>query len=986
MRIGQKFEKNSKSDSAIFYFEKARRLYSVSHDVAQWLDATLHIGENYVAKNALEKGQVEADTALAVAKKHGTENSSLLIRAYVLNGKILGNKGDFSNSLAIYRNALRIFPAKDSSLEIANLSRLIGMSLFNAGFYDSASVYLYASLARLDALHGQGLDRATVYSDLGQLYYQKGRLDKAYEYYTLALSCMPASMDPREISAVYNNIATTFMGRGDYEQANVYFFKSLGIKLDLGETSPAVAVNYNNIAMTYRFLENYGPALEYGHRALTLFEKLVGKEHPNTGSVIHNIGRIYADQGEWVKALDLYREAQVIWAKKLGAGHPNVSQSYFNLANVFLNMKLTDSARVYFEKSLVIRKKSYGEKHPKTAEAYEGLGRAAVAANTIPEALGFLQRALISLVEDFSDTSIFANPEPDHFSSEQILISILDHKASALDKISLAYPSTMFGTTGNYLSASLKTYHLAADWIERARQGYKAEESKLFLAAQSHKIFERALVVALRQYRLTGKKADAEEVFQFSERSKAAILSQSMADTKAKVFGGIPDSLSAKEKSLRAELVSLENLVLKQKDKDSVSLHELKNQFFSAHRTYNELIQKLERDFPRYYALKYQSTLITLADLQKTISPSEIVIDFFEGDDSLYAMVIGPSRLAVVTIDMDTLLKRNIEKFYKSIKKIEIVEFKKYSYDLYRQLMKPLESHWAGSDKLIIIPDGVLFYVPFEALISERPDDEKFSKYAYLAKRFDVSYHYSASLLVSTVKPLSERHFVGFAPVFPDETISPAQFSALDSASISSVSRDVKIDGKKFASLPASENEVNSIAELFVKDGREAKKYLFDEASEARFKASVPSTDILHIATHGIMNETNPKLSGIIFASPTDSSREDGILYAGETYNLTLRANLVVLSSCESGIGRLHNGEGMMALSRAFLYAGAQNIMYSLWKVDDRPTSELMIGFYRNYLGGNSYAHALREAKLQFIKNPATAFPKNWSGFILIGK
>ena len=174
---------------------------------------------------------------------------------------------------------------------------------------------------------------------------------------------------------------------------------------------------------------------------------------------------------------------------------------------------------------------------------------------------------------------------------------------------------------------------------------------------------------------------------------------------------------------------------------------------------------------------------------------------------------------------------------------------------------------------------------------------------------------------------------------------------------------------------------------MFEKKNKDAVGYFHAEASEENFKLNLSQFDYVHIATHGIFNEDKPQLSGIIFSQPVDSAYcEDGILYTGETYNLNLNANLVVLSSCESGIGKLFRGEGLMALTRGFMYSGTANIIVSFWKVSDKHTSELMTEFYTKVLNDNSYANSLREAKLKMIEHAATAFPKSWSSFVLIGE
>lgn len=195
------------------------------------------------------------------------------------------------------------------------------------------------------------------------------------------------------------------------------------------------------------------------------------------------------------------------------------------------------------------------------------------------------------------------------------------------------------------------------------------------------------------------------------------------------------------------------------------------------------------------------------------------------------------------------------------------------------------------------------------------------------------------------------------------------------------------MDGEHFNELHYSAGEVKSIAGMFESKGAPGRGFFHDDASEDNFKSNAGKYRYIHIATHGLLNEEHPELSGLIFSQPKDSIfAEDGILYSAECYNLELSADLVVLSSCESGVGQLLKGEGLMALARGFLYSGARNIVHSLWKIDDKNTSVLMIELYKNILAGKNQAEALRLAKLKLIQNQATAFPTTWSCFILIGE
>jgi CHAT domain-containing protein len=175
---------------------------------------------------------------------------------------------------------------------------------------------------------------------------------------------------------------------------------------------------------------------------------------------------------------------------------------------------------------------------------------------------------------------------------------------------------------------------------------------------------------------------------------------------------------------------------------------------------------------------------------------------------------------------------------------------------------------------------------------------------------------------------------------------------------------------------------------LFAKNdpGKINTAYFYSDAKEDSFKINVGDYNIVHVASHSFMNEEQPDISGVVFAQPVDSAySNDGILYSSEAYNLDLSADLVVLSSCESGLGKLFKGEGMIALTRGFLYSGTSNIMFSLWKIPDKHTSELMVEFYIQMISGKSYSESLRQAKRKLIGNLLTARPRSWAGFLLIG-
>jgi CHAT domain-containing protein len=303
---------------------------------------------------------------------------------------------------------------------------------------------------------------------------------------------------------------------------------------------------------------------------------------------------------------------------------------------------------------------------------------------------------------------------------------------------------------------------------------------------------------------------------------------------------------------------------------------------------------------------------------------------------------------------------------------------------------------------LIIIPDKILFYLPFETLSSDINSGIEFSKMNYLIRNHDIRYHYSASIyrnsLLETQGKVTENSFLGFAPVFDHNNTGGYMlaYDNSDSLKVMEALRMVSGEDLRMNSLPYSEKEVSYIDSLFIKRKFRAESYFSDMASEENFRKKAGNFKYVHIATHGLINESEPNLSGLVFAQPEiekDSSvvtgfyaeQTNGILYSAEINSLDLHADLLVLSACETGKGKISDGEGVMSLTRGFISAGVPNILLSLWKVGDYSTMQLMVNFYSELLKGVSYSESLQKTKLKMLKDNSTAFPKYWGAFVLMG-
>lgn len=511
-------------------------------------------------------------------------------------------------------------------------------------------------------------------------------------------------------------------------------------------------------------------------------------------------------------------------------------------------------------------------------------------------------------------------------------------------------------------------------------------------------MLDLSLPAAQELYKLTGNDIYPAKIFEMGELGKSMALADALAESRARTFGQLPDSLLAEESALKIDLVALENRIEKLQAtealRDSALIDSLNGRYGKLQITYNELLESFEENYPEYYDLKYSNTLPELADVQASLGDDEAMLEYFLGEKDVRLFLITQNDFEIHKFPNDPTFQELLSSFNRSIRKVsEAGSFAERSAALYDKLIRPIAAKISDKKKLVIIPDGELYYLPFEALIKEVPaNPQNFAAMDYLVKDIDVSYHYSANLyLHSLEKEVTETKYnvAGFAPVFQagDDGAEILESGSPVLGQIVNYLKDITRDGQQFNELPHSENEAREIVDLFDWEAQKSFGYLRREATEERFKADAHQFKYLHLATHSFVNEERPQLSGIAFSQPVDTSAaEDGILYSGEIYNLDLNADLVVLSSCESGLGKLIRGEGLMAMTRGFLYAGATNVLVSLWAVYDRHTSDLMTEFYRQIDDAKSYAPALRAAKLKMIENPDTAFPALWSSFVLIGR
>ncbi len=318
---------------------------------------------------------------------------------------------------------------------------------------------------------------------------------------------------------------------------------------------------------------------------------------------------------------------------------------------------------------------------------------------------------------------------------------------------------------------------------------------------------------------------------------------------------------------------------------------------------------------------------------------------------------------------------------YKFLKEQETTAYELYTqsaYWFYHHLLAPALTSKEDIEHLIIIPDGELGHLPFEAFLSEPVEEEiLYQDLPYLLKKYRISYNYSANLWKENLTSPPNKNNGKILAIAAQYNIKGDSLRSRSNRAPHLLNlRDALND------LPAAKEEVMALSQKFI-----GEFWQKEQSNERNFKEKAGEFGIIHLAMHGLLNQRAPILSSLAFTENGDSS-EDNFLEAWEISHLRLNAQLVVLSACETGYGRFQQGEGVMSLARSFMYAGVPSLVVSLWQVNDVSTSRIMQLFYQNLSKGIDKAEALRQAKLKYIASHTTsiqAHPAFWAAFVQIG-
>jgi CHAT domain-containing protein len=614
----------------------------------------------------------------------------------------------------------------------------------------------------------------------------------------------------------------------------------------------------------------------------------------------------------------------------------------------------------YIQQSQSHKLPETGEQYLCMADIYALLGEGGIAKNYYDTALAVLSGAPIGEIQ--------LENIKDHYTGLRIFKGQLKSEINEEGKI-------------KFSAAALQS-------LKKIRQNLTSRGAKELALNEAPFFYEAALKQAYENYKKNPTADNFEAALQISDQSKSILLLESLKENNALSFGGVPDSLRRAEKSLTSDISLYEAEANRaQLLRDTVKYNLYRGFLLDKRQKLVDLKKVLERDYPKYYQIKHKDTEISLDALKQALPDQKTaLVEIFAGQTACYIFCINAQSQSLIAIPIDKDYNRRLVEYFELLTQPQAYTDNKIEnsrkiaqagYDIYKLLLaESMSTLPSNISRLVLMPDGLLTYIPIDALSTTSPAaNAEFKSMDFLLLKYAVSYHYSLSLWLEARQTkksnAAKQGIFALAPSYGN-----AEGAKDRSSSIYNIRRLLQ-------ELSGTKEEVNFIEKLF-QNGL----YIQGEtATEAEFKKSAADYAILHLAMHGLVDKDNPMYSAMVFAEDGSTS-EDNFLFAYELQNMQLYADLVVLSACETGQGKYQHGEGVVSLGRGFMYAGVPNLVMTLWSINDQSSATLMQYFYENINKGLPTDVAMQQAKIEYLRtqNGLALHPNFWSAFTVVGK
>ena len=893
-----------------------------------------------------------AEQGIPIAQSAGNEHW----HAYLLDelGLSYSNRGDRKKALDIFQQALPL-RSDAEPIGLANTLNNLATAYYWTGDTIKALEYMERVVSINHAMHVP-MKESTNLGNMCVMRRTLGHLKKALELCTEAVAIKREIGDQTGLGSVTDGLGSVYGSFGDIQKALDLYQEARAIRKKLGEAE-SEATTVSNIGWAYGQLGEYEKALEFYGQALETFRKVQSKY--NIAQTLTNIGMNWAKLGDYRKGLDFHLQALQFRSEKDDPSGKGITLN--NIANCYEHLGDKQKAlENYLEAVRLLRAAKYSRQ---LTGALKSLG-------VFYRSEGQFDKALENLNEARSISATTGDQM-----NEAIALSELAKLAFA----------------GGNLSEAVRLIELAIAATESVRVNLKSQQLRTSFLASVRQYYEFETEVLMRLEQQRPGEGFAAAALKVSEKSRARSLLELLREARAELQQGVDPSLIERESSLRqsiADKAEQQTRLLSGKHTDEQVLAASK-EIETLTTEYDQIQTRIRQTSPRYAALVQPSPLNVEAIQKQLLDENTLLLEYALGEQKSFVWAVTPDSVKAFELPGRAAIEEEAKRFYQLVSQPG-PSSPQAAANLSRMLLQPLGGE-LKQKRLVIVADGVLQYLPFSALtLSEdgRP----------LVVDHEIVTLPSASVLAvlreefEHRKPASKLLAVLADPVFSanDSRLAQATKTAepANHTSATDVQRSVAESGLGgLVRLRFSRQEAEEIARL-AGDRRSLKALDFSASRSLVTGSNLADYRIVHFATHGLINNQNPNLSGIVLSLVDEQGRpQNGFLRLYDIYNLKLNADLVVLSACQTALGKEIKGEGLIGLTRGFMYAGAPRVVASLWRIDDRATAEIMKRFYESMLkDGLRPAAALRAAQISMSQDKRWHSPHYWAAFTLQGE
>lgn len=1000
-------EKIQKADSVLQsklkYFKNLNQIDST----AQY---SYYIGRISLKKNGSKKAITDTEQFLKYFET-ATLNNEALYTAYKDASYLFDELGENLKAYNACKTALNyVLKVKNVKKENIGLVRyLMAYSAYALNNYsESKKLFLQAvkdyeasSTTKKDAL-------ADAYNTCGAVLWHFNKLDSAQYYYEKAIKTINNS-DSEAITKLYlsnvyrGNIALLEESKGNISES-IKIHKKIISDLEfvvkntkeehIKERAQRIQSGaIGNLGATYNDLGNLSKAYEIQKLALKKKKLLYEPSDIKISNTLINIGIAEFQLQEFDKSINTFKT--VINQIDVSSGNyfDTKASAFQMIAKNYFSKKLIDSSKTNYEKSAQlfseINKNNYTQDYLVFLKDYSlflaELGDYTKALKTAKKAFNYVEKSggeqstlplkhALNIAHIYYESGNYLESEYWANKGNNYLTKNLKTSVSRLDSIKIEFNKPellLLESKSKYQSTKNKDYTFLKSLdanLESAIKVLEKRKTTIYnandinsLIEEFNKITDFLKLVNFELFNLTNNSKYLDKVISLNESGVYNKIRSRLNLKNTSLTGNLPKSIILREKELKKNLSnSLDN------SEASIKL------FFEAENSWTQFLDSLKQLHPKYYKMRYATISESLENVQQSLPKNISVVRYFFIDKKLYALSINNSSKEIFNLNSNDI-SETIAQLTES--QYDIKKTSSLLYSLYQKLWRPFEKK-ITTKNVIIIPDGALYNLSFETLTPTKIKSFKELLTNSLLAKHNISYNYSMYLLEASKNTNKYKNsFIAFAPEFNDKMKESYKLAITDS---------INLD-KTYLTLLQQPFNVD-LAKIYANtfDGN---YFINENSTEQIFKQNANEHKIIHIGTHAESNNISPELSRLIFAKNVSDQNDDGSLYTYEIYNTSLNANLAILTACETGKPSYQAGEGMISLAHAFNYAGSESILTSLWKVDERATSEIIDVFYKNIKDGKPKDEALRLAKINYINNTEgrTVSPKFWAGLVLMG-